>query len=602
MNAAMVHRGPDDEGTFTDPEVGLSIGARRLSIIDVVGGHQPLSNEDRTVWAALNGEIYNHPSLRERLAFRGHRLQTRTDTECLVHLYEDFGDHLVHALEGMFAFALWDSRSRNLLIARDRFGEKPLFYRASGQELTFASELTPLLHGLPSQPGIDPGAVDAFFIYGYVPGPRSIVEGILQLPPGHLLRWSREEGLRVHRYWSPPEDAGATPASMEELATETRDHLERSVRSRMIADVPLGVLLSGGIDSTLIAALASQRADAHVKSFSVGYGTGSVDERDAARLAARALGTDHHELIVDEAQLPSMVRSVAQALDQPLADPALIAMGALARFAREEVTVVVGGEGADELFGGYPRYRWLERARRLDSLPRAPRSTVARALRGSPESRLRRLGGVVEPVSSTERHLDWITEGRRHVRPAIYGPCLLPEVGREGVLLDLQARLAQGHDGSLAGKFMRLDQQHWLTDDVLMKADRAGMLVSLEVRTPYLHRELAELASSIPSAVHLAGSGKALLRRVLAQIAPQVARRRKAAFRVPLASWVRGPLAPVFETQLQSGVLFREGWIDAEAIKLRIDEHRSHRRDHAAVLWPVLILGLWLDAHRGRQA
>jgi asparagine synthase (glutamine-hydrolysing) len=275
MNAAMVERGPDDDGAYTDLFTGVSLGARRLSIIDVEGGHQPVSNEDGTVWAALNGEVYNHPALRATLRGRGHQFASGVDTEVLVHAYEEYGTAMVHALEGMYAFALWDSRREELLLVRDRFGEKPLFYTETGSELLFASELDALLAGMDREPELDPAAVDAFFVYAYVPGPASIVRGVRQLPPGHFLRWGRRSRcLQVQPYWAPvTSPAPSSHEPFEELVAETGRLLECSVRSRLISDVPLGVFLSGGLDSTLIAALAARASDRPIKTFTVGYDT-----------------------------------------------------------------------------------------------------------------------------------------------------------------------------------------------------------------------------------------------------------------------------------------------------------------------------------------
>ena len=605
MNAAMIHRGPDDEGTYLDPEAGVALGARRLSIIDVQGGHQPLSNEDRTVWAVLNGEIYNHPALRERLRDRGHRLATATDTEVLVHLYEDYGDALVHALEGMFAFALWDARRGRLLLGRDRFGEKPLFYRARDGELLFASELDTLAAAAPPGHEPDPAAVDAFFVLGYVPGPGSILQGLRQLPPGHLLTWERSAGSSPPRpYWEPPLPVTAPSADPRELAAEATALLESSVRSRMIADVPLGVFLSGGVDSTLIAALAARTSTRPIQTFTVGYDVGAVSETEPARAIAREIGADHHELLLTQADVATRVPALLARMDQPLADPALAALHAVAGLAREQVTVAVGGEGADELFGGYPRYRWLERAERLDRAIPAP---VARAsadvLRRAPlNGRAGRLADVVDRRQQLERHIDWVSGGRRHLRPLVYGPALRAALAAGPPDLGLERHLVGPGEAPEAGRFMRLDLLRWLPDDVLAKADRAGMLVSLEIRTPYLHRELAELAAAAPPGLHLAHRGKALLRAALREVLPAGRRRPKTAFRVPVRDWLRGPLSPTLAAQLERGSVYAEGWLDRRAMARMTREHLEGRRDWSHSLWPALALGLWLDRLRGVDA
>lgn len=600
MNAAMRHRGPDDEGVHTDTTGGVTLGARRLSVIDVSGGHQPLSNEDGSVWAVLNGEIYNHPSLRALLTARGHRFTTRTDTEVLVHLYEEYGDALVHALEGMYGLAIWDGRRGRLLLARDRFGEKPLFYLLRGGALTFASELTALCAGTSGAWDLDASAVDSLFTLGYVRAPATILAGPRQLPPGHLLVWERATGgVEVRRYWAPGTMPATGPERAEDVVSEVRTHLEGSVRSRLIADVPLGVFLSGGVDSTLVAAVASRHAAAgSLKTFTVGYDVGDVDETEAARRSARALGSDHHEVILTMQDVAARAPRVLSSIDQPLADQALIAAHAVAECARQEVTVAVGGEGADELFAGYPRYGWLEQGARLQGT--VPPSLLAGAaaavgmLGGG--RRAARMRTVLAPASTLERHLDWVTGGRPAMRRLLYGPRLrhLAEVPVAG------GDLAGAVDG-VAG-VIRGDQTGWLPDDVLAKADRAGMLVSLEIRTPFLSRELAELATSLPVSLHLRHGGKWILRSVLRELLPEaVSTRRKTAFRVPAADWLRGPLAPMLQRQLERAAVYEEGWLDREAVRHLAGEHIAGRRDRSGVLWPVLALTTWLDHFRGRD-
>jgi asparagine synthase (glutamine-hydrolysing) len=600
MNRAMRHRGPDDEGVHTDPDSGVSLGARRLSIIDVEGGHQPLSNEDGSVWGVLNGEIYNHPRLQERLRAAGHELATGVDTEVIVHLYEDLGTDLVYALEGMFTFALWDARNQTLLSARDRFGEKPLFYVEGGGEFAFASELTALLAGVDIRPDLDPGVVDDFFVYGYVPGPEALVRGVNQLPPGHLLRWHRGGRAVVRPYWSPPAPVAATPEPLDDLVVELEGLLEDSVRSRMIADVPLGVFLSGGVDSTLIAALAARVSRDPIKTFTVGYDVGDVSEVEGARVTARELGSEHHELILSETEVAERVPTVLAALDQPLADQSLVAFHAIAEFARREVTTAIGGEGADEVFGGYPRYRWLARAEALGGrlpspLAKAGSNFLAAGVRSG---RARHLADVVRPQTSLERHLDWVTDGRRALRERLYGARLPPG---EALVPKLQ-RLTASVNGSVEGRFMLLDQLHWLPGDVLVKADRGSMLVSLEVRTPYLNHELVEFAATIPPSLHVR-RGKTLLRELLSRVLPNsVLRRPKTAFRVPAADWLRGPLRRTMEEQLAAGCLFQEGWFDGRAASALLEEHCRGERDWSGSLWPLLALGLWLDRVRRRDA
>jgi asparagine synthase (glutamine-hydrolysing) len=597
MNHALRHRGPDDEGVYIDKLANVGLGVRRLSVIDVAGGHQPVSNEDQTVWAVLNGEIYNHSALRQRLQVRGHTFMSKSDTEVLVHAYEDFGDDLVHALEGMFAFAIWDGRRRRMLLARDRFGEKPLFYSQQGGALTFASELTALRAG-GAGGEVSPQAIDAFFVFGYIPGPGTILGGVQQLPPGHCLSWEQADGaVAVRGYWAPlPMPSGPCPP-FRELVEETQQLLEESVRSRLIADVPLGLFLSGGVDSTLVTALAARNSSVPVKTFTIGYDVGRVNELKPARRIAATLETDHHETVLTLDDVKTRVPDVLAALDQPIADQALVASHALAQDARREVTVAVGGEGADELFGGYPRYQWLAKSLQLQRrIPAVAHAGAGAAFGVFPlPGRAQRLRDMFLSGPSRARHFQWVTGRRPALRSRLYGPRLRSELAKERQWLEEMAPAGPELDGEIAG-ILRLDQTMWLPDDVLAKADRASMLVSLEVRTPYLDRRLAEFAFTIPAAIHCDGQGKSLLRAVLAGILPETwAGRPKAAFRVPSAEWLRGPLATSLSDQLRNGRLYRDRWFDGDAVTHIAREHQSQRRDWSSVIWPIYALGVWMD-------
>ena len=604
MAAEMVHRGPDDEGVFVDPKHGLSLGARRLAIIDLAGGHQPLANEDQSVWAALNGEIYNHPALLARAKERGHQLSSRVDTEVLVHLWEDYGADLVHALEGMYALAVWDGRRGELLLARDRFGEKPLFYTELGGKLRFASELTALLAALPTTPELDADALEAYFVLGYFPGELTAFEGILQLRPGHLLRWSEAEPqARIERYWSLPARNSTTATHYGALVEEGTHLLKRSIESRMISDVPLGVFLSGGIDSSLTAALAVAATRQRLQTFTVAYDTEIVGEAEPARQVAKALGTEHHEVTLTSFAVGREAPAFLASLDQPNADPAIVALHAVAAVAREHVTVALGGEGADELFGGYPRYAWLGRGAAIEQRVPAPIArAAARGLRGVGIRRSIRLAEVMEPYALAERQVEWVTGGRRKARHRLYGPRLRECAGRDVALADATTLLSQMNGRSVGDRLMRLDCERYLPDDVLAKADRATMAVSLEMRTPFLDRELAEFAASVPIRNHLSHGGKRLLRDIARGLGGGLpASRPKYAFGVPLPEWLQGPLAEPLAHQARDGMLVREGWIDGPALTAAVEEHVSGRRDHSDALWPVLVCGLWLDRLRGEQ-
>jgi asparagine synthase (glutamine-hydrolysing) len=599
MNARMVYRGPDDAGIFVEPGGGIALGVRRLSVIDPTHGHQPLANEDETVWAVLNGEIYNFPLLRERLQAAGHRFASRVDTEVLVHLYEDRGSDLVHALEGMFAFAIWDSERRQLLLGRDRFGEKPLFYTERTDTLTFASELTALLAGIGDAPELDPRMLDSYFTYGYVPGGGCIIGGVKQLEPGHLLVWNADrKSSDILQYWRPPVFRPGPRRSLEELVAEAGELLDQSVASRLLADVPLGVFLSGGLDSTLVAALAAQHMASRLKTFTVDYDVGSVGERAAASAAARAIGADHHELVLTTTIVRATVPTMLAELDQPLADPAYIPLRALAEFARREVTVAVGGEGADELFGGYPRYRWLARGASLPGwVPRRLLALAATSVGQVPGlERLARFGDVLAPGGTFDRHVGWVTSQRQDLRERLYGPRLREVLERRKLLepppeIDLE-------NGDVVGALMRLDQLDWLPNDVLAKADRASMRASLEMRTPFLSRELAEFAATVPPSVHVQGGGKLLLREVLRRTMPAFQlQSRKIAFRAPYAKWLCGPLAPALKQHLSESMLYRDGWFEREAVASWVSSHCAGHADMSHALWPVFVLACWYDAN-----
>jgi len=597
MCRAMVHRGPDDEGCIEDPKTHATLGARRLSVIDVAGGHQPVANEDASVWAVLNGEIYNHQQLQRRLRDRGHVLASRSDTEVLVHLYEDYGDALVHALEGMYAFALWDRRRQRLLLARDRFGEKPLFYREQAGGLVFASELSALARGVQQPLVLDAGALDDFFVLGYIPGQRTPLRGVRQLPPAHLLSWRRDDPTaRITRYWSAPARAEVDARSTAELVAELEALMRAAVRSRLIADVPVGVFLSGGLDSTLVTALAREAHSGTLQSFTVTYDVGAVGEHNAARAIAERLGTDHREVCVRQSEVQERVQRVLGAIDAPCGDQALIALEAVAQSARCSVTVAVGGEGADELFAGYPRYRWLERAERLDAvLPRKIGAAAAGALRSAAGgARARRLAEVLDARASAERHLDWVSERRRHLRAELYGPRLRDAAGDDHAIKDAEALLGEVAELSADARFMELDRQRWLPDNVLMKADRASMLNSLEVRTPFLDRTLSEFAASIPVCRHSAGDGKSLLRLLHRKLTGSSRAPTKTAFRVPSREWLAGPLGELLDHHVNDGRLVAEGWFSRPALRQVVAEHRTGR-DRSAALWPILALGIWLE-------
>lgn len=602
MNARMIHRGPDDEGVYIDAELGLALGARRLSIIDLAGGHQPIANENETLWATLNGEIYNYRELREHLMKSGHRLRTACDTEVLVHLFEDYGDRLVDALDGMYAFAIWDTTRRRLLLARDRLGEKPLFYSEAGGELVFASELTALRAGLGPKPEIDPMAFDAYMTLGYVPGERSIFVGVNSLPPASSLSWSADDRtVRIDPNWRMPARPTVASRSIRDYADEAKVLLRRSVRDRVHADVPVGVMLSGGLDSNLIAAMVAEFGTPKLRTFTVAYDAESIDETQAARETATLLGSEHHDWTLTADDVASRTHKVLSALAQPNADPALIALNAISEFARQHVTVVLGGEGADEMFGGYPRYRWIARAERVAGVVPAPVARIgARALRSPRNHSADRLADVLSPAHTIPRQIEWVGTGIRVMRDRLYGLALMDRLEGDSALADAESVVRGSLEDPPEAQLMLLDQQRYLTDDVLAKADRATMQASLEMRSPYLSRDLVELSAAVPAAMHISHGGKAIL-RAIARDMPQVgrARRRKAAFVVPLAEWLRGPLAPLVRDVACDGRLVRHGWINGRELRNLVEVNQAGTRDVSQALWTVLVAELSLGVALG---
>src|SRR2546427_2220608 len=517
MCGSMVHRGPDDEGSIHLD--GVTLGMRRLSIIDIEGGHQPMSNEDSTVWVIQNGEIYNHRQLREQLLAAGHRFATKSDTEVLVHGYEEWGERMVERLNGMFAFALLDRRKASLLLARDRMGIKPLHYAIDGARLVFASELKALLQDPALRKGIDPVALDEYLEYEFVPSPRSIVRGVNKLRPGHTLSWSlADRRPAVRRYWAPElnlERAGG-PGNLDEECGRLRDALREAVRKELISDVPVGVFLSGGIDSSAVAAMMTQLGG-EVKSFSVGFAEHSFDESGYAREVARHLGTDHHELTLEPAMLLGLIPKLSSLLDEPLGDASVIPTYLLSDFTRRHVKVALGGDGGDELFAGYPT---LQAHRLAEYYMRAPRllreGLVEPVVRRLPVSRRnlsfdfrakRFVSGAAHPVA--ERHQRWMGSFATEERSAL----LSREVQHEAKVD------AAGPDP--LNQVLMMDMRLYLENDILVKLDRASMMASLEGRVPLLNNDFVAYATSLPLHMKLRGlRSKFLLKRALRGILP----------------------------------------------------------------------------------
>jgi asparagine synthase (glutamine-hydrolysing) len=593
MCSAMTHRGPDDEGTVQLD--GVTLGMRRLSIIDLEGGHQPMHNEDSTVWVVQNGEIYNHLELRELLLASGHTFNTQSDTEVLVHGYEQWGEEIVERLNGMFAFAVLDRRRGAVLLARDRMGIKPLHYAIDGKRLVFASELKALLRDPALRRGIDPAALDQYLAYEFVPSPASIVRGISKLQPAHTLMWSVADGTqRLRRYWSPELGVGDGHRNLDEEGERLRAVLRESVRKELISDVPLGVFLSGGIDSSAVAAMMTELGG-EVKSFSVGFADRSFDESSYARQVARHLGTEHRELTLEPDMLLGLIPKLPSLLDEPLGDASIIPTYLLAEFTRRHVKVALGGDGGDELFAGYPT---LQAHRLAEYYMRAPRllreGLLEPVVRRLPVSRSnlsfdfrakRFVSGAGYPVA--ERHQRWMGSFATEERSA-----LLSREARHEV--DIDAAYADP-----LNQVLMLDMRLYLENDILVKLDRASMMASLEGRVPLLNNDFVEYATHLPLNMKLRGlRSKFLLKRALRGLLPEaILNRPKKGFGIPVADWFRGALKEQMLSVLSRERIAREGFFDATAVTRLVSDHLEGRRDNRKQLWTLFAFELWHEGY-----
>ena len=562
-------------------------GHRRLAIVDVAAGHQPMTNEDGTVHVVFNGEIYNYQTLRARLLAGRHRLTTSSDTETLVHLYEDHGAGLARELRGMFGFAIWDDRRRRLLIARDRLGIKPLYYWPTRDGVAFASELRALVT-LPEFPrALDPDAVVDYMAVGYVPEPRTIFAGVHKLPPGHLLEWTREGGVRIERYWSPAV-AENTRITEQEAIEETRRLLDESVRIHLLSEVPLGAFLSGGIDSSGVVATMARLSDRAVRTFSIGFAEREFDESRHAAEVAGVLGTEHTQLVVrPDAEL--LFEQVARALDEPFGDPSALPTFLVSYLARRDVTVALSGDGGDELFGGYTRYFELNGARSLPPLARSVLRNVALRLPHATygRNRLLALGRTMRG-----RYAGTVALPLREAE----GGLLREDVAMRAVPFDetLDRWFTNDSARDFMTQLMMVDVQSYLPGDILTKVDRMSMAHSLEARVPLLDHEIAEFALSLPPSLKFRdGVGKWVLRRALGDRVPDgVFRRPKQGFDVPLRDWFRGPLAHRLDALSDRSSAVYD-FVEPRAVERVVQEHRVGRRDHARTIWRLVMFDQW---------
>ncbi len=591
MCESIVHRGPDDEGILVKAGVGL--GMRRLSIIDLEGGHQPVFNEDKSIWIVFNGEIYNFPELRTQLQAKGHRFSTHSDTEVIVHLYEEHGAECVQKLRGMFAFALYDERAGRLLLARDRLGKKPLHYALHNGTLLFASEMRAMLAVRPELAKVDHAALLQYMYFGYIPDPATAFEPIRKLPPGHLLEFEKGE-VRIRQYWDFPQYGTYEPASEEELLEELEARLAEAVRIRLIADVPLGAMLSGGMDSSTIVALMARATSQPVKTFSIGFRQAEFNEAPYARMVAQKFGTDHHELILDP-DVMETVEMLTRHLEEPFGDSSMLPTYFISCLARKHVKVALSGDGGDEAFAGYERYRIHLEDRSYKWIPqwagplyrdyvhplvpyRMPGRNLAYSISLPWQQR------YIEGVSfqSFQREMGILSEDFLAADRA-------PLKGFEEYLNKAPA------DDPLS-RVLYLDSKTYLPGDILTKVDRMSMATSLEARVPMLDHVFLEWVTSLKPKWKMGnGSQKVILKKLAERLGVpgEVLNRPKQGFALPLGHWMRHELKDLVQTTLQDDQTLHRGYFKASGVKRMLDEHFQGRRDHSARLWRLLIFELW---------
>jgi len=595
MCQTIVHRGPDDEGIFA--KGGTALGMRRLSVIDLAGGHQPIFNEDRTIWIVFNGEIYNFQELRQELESRGHRFSTNTDTEAIVHLYEDFGAACVQKLRGMFAFAIYDQRNQRLLLARDRLGKKPLHYALHGGRLLFGSEIKAILAVAPELATPNPLALLRYFYFGYIPDPATAFPAIHKLPPGHVLEFENDK-IQVRKYWDLPRYGTHSPASEEECLEELEHRLEEAVRIRLIADVPLGALLSGGTDSSTVVALMARVSAGPVKTFSIGFKQADFSEADYARLVAQRFGTEHHELILEPNVLET-VEELARSLEEPFGDSSMLPTYYVSRLARKHVTVALSGDGGDEAFAGYERY-WLHLHHRAHGwIPQwAGRLYREHIHRWIPNGAPGRSLAYSISLPWNERYTEGVSLQPFQREMGLLSPEFL-ESAKNGdplqMFRDYLERAPAAAEDALS-QVLYLDSMTYLPGDILTKVDRMSMLASLEMRAPILDHKFLEWVTGLPAEWKMRNGEPKYIFRKLAErvgVPREVLYRKKQGFALPLVHWMRNDLKDLILTVLMEPRALQRGYLNPRGVRRLLDEHFQGRRDHSARIWRLLMFEMW---------
>ncbi len=587
------HRGPDDQGLMI--KTGVALGMRRLAIIDLVTGNQPISGEDGLVTIVFNGEIYNFQEIKPKLEARGHTFQTHSDTEAIVHGYEEFGSECLQDLRGMFAFAIWDEKARTLFIARDRAGKKPLYYTTtSNGTFVFGSELKALLEHPEVPREINPEALDAYFTLGYVPDPLTIFCNIHKLPPGHYLNF-KDGQTTVRQYWDfefKPHQSQTEDDYLDQLRTL----LDESVRLRLISDVPLGAFLSGGIDSSTVVALMARHMGQPVKTFSIGFHEDSYNELKYARLTAEKFGTDHHEFFVTP-DICDVIDDLVWHFDEPFADSSAIPTYMVSKLARDHVTVILSGDGGDELFAGYTRYTVERKRGGFGLLPKTVREGVMRPIsQRLPHAAWGRNYLHNVSLDPTARYLDSVSVFTSLNRRSLYTSDFAEKLGPGSYAAGLFDDLVENvKNDDAVDRLLYLDSKTYLPGDILTKVDRMSMAVSLEARAPLLDHKLIEFVTTVPSTLKLAGlETKHLLKRAVRDLIPAgILHRPKQGFGVPIQEWINQQLRSRIRATLSDARARQRGYIDSHYVDVLLDEHERGRRDHSMGLWSLFMLELW---------
>ncbi|MDR1963578.1 MAG: asparagine synthase (glutamine-hydrolyzing) [Planctomycetaceae bacterium] len=601
MTDLLRHRGPDDRGTFL--QHGVALGHRRLAIIDLTpSGHQPMPNEDETVWIVFNGEIYNFEPLRRELLGRGHRFRGDSDTEVLIHLYEEEQENLLQRLNGMFALAVWDVRERKLFLARDRIGKKPLFYRNEPNRLMFASEMKSILsvNGVPRD--IDPSALDDYLTYQYVPHPKTIFRGISKLSPGHFALW-QDGHLTVRRYWNYDWNNEDDRLTFEEWSEELRALAADAVRIRLRSDVPIGAFLSGGIDSSITAGIMQQESSQQIRTFSIGFPQKEYDETFFARQAAESFGTKHQELVVTS-DIDDILPKLIWHYDEPFADSSAIPTWFLCEMTRREVTVALSGDGGDELFAGYDRYRAVRLGMAAEKIPFMLRKILAGPIRSlipastRQRSTLRRLKRFLEALGMEplEQYLQWIAIFNRERRQKLYTPEFSEQISGQDSLDFLREAEQHCLRRDRVTRIALTDMLTYLPCDIMTKVDTASMSHALECRAPLLDYRIAEWAARLPIRHKIEGNrGKKILRETFRDfLPPGLEQRRKMGFGVPIDHWFRGSLRETVRDVLLDSQTIQRGFFERKFVEQLLNEHFANRFDHAYRIWALFVFEHWM--------